>query len=276
MQLAPLRPEPLLAAERCAVRRLWFDGAADEACIRAVPIETPVAFEYDGIGYAVMLATPSDLRDYAIGFTLSERLVASVADIQSVEPAELPRGWVIRITLRGGPREGLRERVRLRLTEGSCGLCGLETIEQVLRPLPQLGRGVRIARAGIAQALAELDSRQPLGQATGAVHAAAFCAADGTLQLVREDVGRHNAMDKLIGAAARLALDLRGGFILLTARCSYELVEKAASAGCPTLVTISAPTSLAVERARECGLTLVSLARRDSMLVVNDPYGSFE
>lgn len=264
-----------LAAEAIDARTLRFDGGTDGNGPRHVPIETPIAFEYDGIGYAVMMATPSDLRDYAIGFTLAERLVASIADIASVEPAELPQGWVLRIALRGAPQGVLRERVRLRLTEGSCGLCGLETIEQVLRPLPRLARGPRVDRTAIARALAALDQRQPLGRATGAAHAAAFCSAAGEVLLVREDVGRHNAMDKLIGAAARDSLDLRDGFILLTARCSYELVEKAVTAGCPLLVTISAPTSLAVERARQSGLTLVALARHDSMLVVNDPYACF-
>ncbi len=269
------RHEASLAAELIDARTLRFDSAGDGVVTRDVPIETPIAFEYDGIGYAVMLATPSDLRDYGIGFTLSERLVTSIAEIESVEVAELPRGWIIRIALRGVPRDRLRERVRLRLTEGSCGLCGLETIEQVLRPLPLLLRGVRVDRTAIERALATLDAQQPLGRATGAAHAAAFCSAQGVLQVVREDVGRHNAMDKLIGAAAEKAFELSQGFILVTARCSYELVEKAVTAGCPMLVTISAPTSLAVERAKESGLTLVSLARRDSMLVVNDPHGFF-
>lgn len=269
------RPEAALAAARVDARTLRFDLAADAAGTRDVPIEAPVAFEYDGIGYAVMMATPGDLTDYGVGFTLSERLVTSAAEIDSVEVAEVPRGWVLRIALRGAPHAVLHERVRLRLTEGSCGLCGLETIEQVLRPLPLLQAGPRIDRAAIARALGALDGRQPLGRATGAAHAAAFCSADGLLLLLREDVGRHNAMDKLIGAAALAGLDLRDGFILLTARCSYELVEKAVTGRCPMLVTISAPTSLAVERARESALTLVSLARRDSMLVVNDPHGSF-
>jgi FdhD protein len=218
-----------------------------------------------------MMATPSDLEDYAVGFALSERLVERLQDIEEVSPAELPRGWVLRAKLRGAPRERLFERVRLRLTEGSCGLCGLETIEQVLRPLPRVGPAAPTTRAAVARALDALSGRQPLGHATGAAHAAAFCAPTGELVLVREDVGRHNAMDKLIGAAARAGVDLKSGFILLTARCSYELVEKAVVAGCPMLVTISAPTSLAVERAVEAGLTLAALARKDSMLVVNDP-----
>ena len=252
-----------------------FDAGVDEHGARDVPIEAPIAFEYDGVGYAVMMASPSNLHDYAVGFTLSERLVASVDGIKDVEPAQVKRGWVVRIRLRGDASRRLHERIRLRLTEGSCGLCGLETIEQVLRPLPKVPVGIAVDRSAVARALATIGGQQPLSRSTGGAHAAAFCAVDGTILLVREDVGRHNAMDKLVGATAKIGLDLAKGFVLLTARCSYELVEKAATAGCPTLVTISAPTSLAVERARECDLTLVALARPDSMLVLNDPHKTF-
>jgi FdhD protein len=262
---------PDLTAETVAARRVGFADLSDADGERIVPVETPIAFEFDGVGYAVMMATPADLEDFGVGFALSERLVERIEDVADVSPAELPRGWVLRVTLRGALRERLFERVRLRLTEGSCGLCGLETIEQVLRPLPTVGPAAPTTRAAIAKALGALQDRQPLGNATGAAHAAAFCSPDGEIAVVREDVGRHNAMDKLIGAAARAGVDLKAGFILLTARCSYELVEKAVVAGCPMLVTISAPTSLAVERAVEAGLTLAALARKDSMLVVNDP-----
>ncbi|WP_313806742.1 formate dehydrogenase accessory sulfurtransferase FdhD [Sphingobium sp.] len=267
-------PDAALAVDRVPARTLRFDAGADQEGSREVPLETPVALEYDGVGYAVMLATPADLDDYAVGFTLSERLATTIEDIADVQASELPRGWVVRISLRGRSGADFMDRVRLRLSEGSCGLCGLETIEQVLRPLPRLTPGPHVTRAAVARALAAIGDRQPLGRATGAAHAAAFCAPDGTLLAVREDIGRHNALDKLVGAALRAGLDLHAGFLLLTARCSYELVEKAVTAGCPMLVTISAPTSLAVERAEAAGLTLVSLARRDSMLLVNDPHGS--
>src|SRR5580658_6185710 len=123
---------PDLAAGTVAAHRLSFEAAPDASGERTVPVETPIAFEFDGVGYAVMMATPADLEDYAVGFALSERLVEGVEQIADVSPAELPRGWVVRVALRGAPRERLFERVRLRLTEGSCGLCGLETIEQVL------------------------------------------------------------------------------------------------------------------------------------------------
>ena len=254
-------------------QRMSFAPPSDESITRAVIAEVPVAFEYDGFGYAVMMATPIDLEDFAVGFTLSERLVTSKDEIADIHLAEVEQGRVLRIALKGGPRTDLQQRIRLRVAEGSCGLCGVETIEQALRPLPQLSPVTPIAREAIHAALQAIGDNQCLGRATGAAHAAAFCNAKGIVALIREDVGRHNALDKLIGAAALAEIDLSAGFLLLTARCSYELVEKAAVAGCPVLVTISAPTTLAVERAQSCGMTLISLAREDSMLCFSDDNG---
>ena len=162
------------------------------------------------------------------------------------------------------------ERARKRVGESSCGLCGIENIEEVLRPLPAVAARIATTRAAIAAALAALPGHQPLGRATGAVHAAAVCSPGGDILHAREDVGRHNALDKLVGALARAGVDPGSGFILLSARCSYELVEKTVRAGYPMLVTISAPTSLAAERATAAGLTLVTLARADSALIVSD------
>jgi FdhD protein len=172
------------------------------------------------------------------------------------------------------PPEGARKavaRARVRVSESSCGLCGIDNIAQVLRPLPPVTARLAVGREAISRALAGLPAHQPLGRATGAVHAAAFCTPAGDIVLTREDVGRHNALDKLIGAMARQELDPATGFFLLSARCSYELVEKTVRAGCPVLVTISAPTTLAVERASQAGLTLLALARPDSVLMVSDP-----
>jgi FdhD protein len=166
----------------------------------------------------------------------------------------------------------LLERVRVRLVEGSCGLCGLESIEQVMRPLPRIEPGFRTTPAAVRRALTDLPGRQVQGSATRATHAAAFCAADGAILCIREDVGRHNALDKLFGALARQGVDPASGFALVSARCSYELVEKAVRAGCPMLVAISAPTTLAAERAQAADLTLLALARHDTVLVVNDPH----
>ena len=255
-----------------AVQQFAFAGT-DTAATRSVAIEAPVAIEYNGIGYAVMMATPADLTDFAIGLTLSEGL-ATADGIVAVDPHEIEGGWIVRITLAQDRLEPVIARARTRVSESSCGLCGMESIEQVLRPLPPVTSRIATSRQAIEVALTALPDLQPLSAATGAVHAAAFSAPDGRILMVREDVGRHNALDKLIGALAVAGIGADSGFILLASRCSYELVEKVARANCPLLVTISAPTSLAVERAEAAGLTLAALARRDSMLVLADPHDS--
>lgn len=245
-------------------------GTAGEG-VRAVPLETPIAIEFNGIGYGVMMATPADLEDFALGFTLTEGL-ATPDEVLGIEVHAVEGGFVIRVTLVQSRLEPVLGRARLRVSESGCGLCGMDNIAQVLRPLPPVQARIGTTRAAIHAALNALPALQPLSAATGAVHAAAFCAPDGTISQVREDVGRHNALDKLIGAVARAGGGFADGFFLVTSRCSYELVEKTVQVGCPLLVAISAPTSLAVERARTAGLALVALARRDSMLVLNDPH----
>ena len=237
--------------------------------------EMPIALEYNGFGYAVMMATPRALEDFALGFSLSEGLVDAAKELSDCAIAAVDGGRILRLTIPEVRMAPLRERVRLRLTEGSCGLCGLQSIESVLRPLPLIASKPQITAAGLEAALAALGDHQPLGRATGAMHAAAFCAPDGSILAVREDVGRHNALDKLIGHLTHANIDPASGFILLSARCSYELVEKTVRAGCPALATISAPSDLAVERARQAGLTLLALARSDSALVASDPHGIF-
>lgn len=267
---------PKLQTIDLAVRRLGLAEPGDGDLRRSIALEMPVSIEVCGIGYAVMMATPADLEDYALGFALSEGLVERADQVLAIDIHAVEGGMVARIAL---PMEGegavrAFERARLRVTESSCGICGMENIEQVLRPLPRVEARISTDREAIARALTALGNHQPLGQATGAVHAAAFCAPDGAIRRIREDVGRHNALDKLIGALAAEGVDPGTGFILLTARCSYELVEKTVRAGCPMLVTISAPTSLAVERAIAADLTLVTLARPDSALVVTDEGGN--
>ena len=245
------------------------DGTHTTTTRPLVP-EAPVALEYNGIAYAVMMSTPTDLADFATGFALTEGLAASIADIADIAIAQVPKGWIARTTLAGLPPEKLANRIRTRVAESSCGLCGIENLEEVARPLPPVDRHAAITPAAIFAALAALSPLQILGRATGAAHAAALAAPDGTITLLREDVGRHNAMDKLIGAAARTSQPLTPGFLLSTARCSYEIVEKAVRAGATTLVTISLPTTLAASRAREAGLSLWALARDDSVLRVWD------
>jgi FdhD protein len=247
--------------------RIGADGAVMPIA-RQLAEERPVAIEFNGIGYAVMMATPADLADFAYGFAASERLIDTPADLIDVDVHHAERGVILRAQLVPERAERVVERVRHRVSESSCGLCGIENLEQALRPLPRVAGRVP-EPAAVFAALAALGDRQPLSRATGAVHAAALCDADGAIRMVREDVGRHNAFDKLIGAMLREGHGWSDGFALLTARCSYELVEKAALAGCPALVTISAPTALAVERAAEAGLALIALARPDSYLLAS-------
>jgi len=242
---------------------------------RRVPAETPIAISFLGIGYAVMMATPADLEDFAVGFARAERLIDSATDVIGIEIREEERGVLLGIELIAERHDRVLQRVRHRVGESSCGLCGIENLEQALRPLPRLPAPPAIAPAAIFRALEAIRAHQPLNAETGAVHAAALCDAEGTVIAAREDVGRHNAFDKLVGHCLREGQEMSGGFALLTARCSYELVEKAALAGIPLLVTISAPTALATARAAEAGLTLVALARPDSILIMTDPHGLF-
>ncbi|MEO6716899.1 MAG: formate dehydrogenase accessory sulfurtransferase FdhD [Novosphingobium sp.] len=230
--------------------------------------EVPVALEFNGLAYAVMMATPADLEDFATGFALTEGLAAHAGEVTDLAVAEVEKGWIIRAALFGLGAEQLGERVRSRVAESSCGLCGIENLEAVARPLPPVAPHDAIAPAAIFAALAAIQDRQPLGMTTGAAHAAAWCDPEGPIGCLREDVGRHNALDKLIGAMAREGRALAPGFVLSTARCSYEIVEKAVRAGATSLVTMSLPTSMAVNRARTAGLSLWVLARDDSVLEV--------
>lgn len=264
----------LLASTLVNGRLIGLAEAGDGPIERTVPVEAPVALEYSGIGYAVMMATPDNLEDFAIGHALAEGLVLLPQDVGPVDTTAVNGGWVIRAQLPPASTKAIHARARTRVSDSSCGLCGVESIGEALRPLPRVTGSIRTSRKAIAAALAALPKFQPLGRATGATHAAAFCGADGHIVCIREDVGRHNAFDKLIGAMARASPSMADGFVLLSARCSFELVEKAVRCGVPMLVTVSAPTSLAIERAKAAGLTLLTLARPDSVIVINDPKGS--
>jgi FdhD protein len=252
-----------------APTEISLDGTRRPVTREWVP-EAPVALEFNGLAYAVMMATPRDLEDFALGFALTEGLAKSPADVSDLGLAEVEKGWIVRATLTGLGMEQLTERVRARVAESSCGLCGIENLDAVAKPLPPVAAHGPLAESAIFTALAALREHQPLGKATGAAHAAAFASPAGAIHTVREDVGRHNAMDKLIGALATAGQDPAAGFILSTARCSYEIVEKAVRAGATRLVTVSLPTSMAVARAEQASLSLWSLARDDSVLLVND------
>ena len=245
-----------------------------ESIVRTLANEVPVAVEYDGQPYAVMMLTPADLEDFATGFSLTERLVARPSDIARIDIRSAERGIAVDVRLEAPASERLRTRQRALVGQSGCGICGIQTLEEAVPALPPLAAAPRLGRAAVFDALGRLTSHQPLNEATGAVHAAAFCQTDGRIVAVREDVGRHNALDKLIGHLARNGADTGDGFALLTSRCSYELVQKAVIARIAVLITISAPTELAVSIARQRCVTLIALARPDSMLVVNDPFGA--
>ncbi len=240
---------------------------------RNIIIEAPVAIEYNGIGYAVMMATPVDLLDFATGFTLSEGLVLSADDILAIDDHEAELGWILRIQLSQENAEKVIARARQRVSESSCGLCGMDNLEEVMRPLPKVTAQIKVPDTAIFHALSLLRAHQTLNALTGSAHAAAFCGPDGSIMSIREDVGRHNALDKLIGALARDGISVSTGFILLTARCSLELVQKAILANCPMLVTISAATDISISLAKKYGLRLVSLARPDAALAAMHQIG---
>ncbi len=253
------------------VRHTPDSDASGERCIAT---ETPISISYNGVAYAVMMATPADLEDYAYGFSLAEGLIESPTDISDISYHSIEQGLLLNIDLLPHRHAFVLERVRRLVGQSGCGICGLESLGQALRPLQPIQTCLKINTAAIFESLASLAYHQSLNTLTGAVHAAALCQIDGTIQTVREDVGRHNALDKLIGHSLREQTSLADGYILTTSRCSYEIVEKTVQARCPVLVTVSLPTTLAIERAKAASLTLVVLARADAILLVNNPFGS--
>jgi FdhD protein len=226
--------------------------------------EVPVALEYNGISHAVMMATPADLADFALGFSLSEGIIASNSECYGIAPEQASAGITVHIDIASAAFLRLKERRRNLSGRTGCGLCGVDSLAQALRPLPRLPATGLSARA-IRRALAGVKARQPLNRSTGATHAALWSDSEGRLCASFEDVGRHNALDKLIGRRAKAAMPA-DGFALITSRASVEMVQKAATVGIGALVAISAPTALAVRSAEECGMTLVAFARGDDFV----------
>jgi FdhD protein len=257
--------EPVLALP---VRR-WRAGEWQDATDR-IAAEVPVALTYNSIPHVVMMATPRDLEDMGVGFTVSEALAAA-SEIRDVRLDTSSGAFELRLSVSGSRLGEMLQRRRNLTGRTGCGVCGAETIEDAIRRPPQVAAGGSIARGRLAEALRTLRSQQPLGRETGSLHAAAWVNWDGELQLVREDVGRHNALDKLIGARLREGQGLADGFALVTSRASYEMVQKAATLGIRMLVAVSAPTALGVELARDCGLTLVGFAREEQQVIYTHP-----
>ncbi len=256
------------ASHAVQVRTVRFGAASDAARMSAeVAVEAPVNIVYGTMPYAVMMATPSDLEDFVAGFSLTEGIVRSVEEIRGIAVTPRQDGIVVGVELAPGRfREHLARRRNLS-GRTSCGLCGVEALADLPTAEARAASAAPIAPAAIGAALGALERQQPLHRLTRSVHAAAWCDRDGAILAVREDVGRHNALDKLIGARLRAGHDASDGFVLVTSRASFEMVEKAAIFGAGTLVSISAPTSLAIERANALGLTLVCIARADSATV---------
>jgi FdhD protein len=241
----------------------YESGATGRAATRAIVVETPINFLFGGVGFAVMMASPCDLEDFAFGFALTEGIIERADEIRGVVVSRVEAGLKLDITLSGERMRAHLARSRALSGRTGCGLCGIDDLAH----LPQLRDAAPtrapIAPAAIGAALEAIEQGQKLNAETHAAHAAAWCDRQGVLLALREDVGRHNALDKLIGALIRQGQAPDDGFFVITSRCSFEMVAKAAVFGASTLVAVSAPTSLALERAAACGVTLIALARAD-------------
>ncbi len=252
------------------LRQLAFDGGIVDR-LDFLAEEVPVAMVYNGVSHAVMMASPADLADFAHGFSLSEGIIESLGDIRDVETVAHEKGVELNIELASERFHKLKERRRTIAGRTGCGLCGLESLEAVARDLPTIAAQIRVPLGIVEKALAALPPAQLHNAKAHALHAAGLADNDGRLLLVREDVGRHNALDKLIGASLKAKIDPAQSLALITSRCSLEMVQKAAIAGFPILVSVSAPTAMAVRLAAVAGITLLALARHDSVLILTHP-----
>ena len=252
----------------------WIDGRL-EAALEVVADEVPVALSYNGISHAVMLASPQDLEDFALGFSLGERIVRHARDIYDIEVEHTANGIAIELRIAAGALVRLKEARRARLGKTGCGLCGVESLAwfdgEAFDAPPAPAAAFTLEHGALHRAMAALAQRQQLHHATGAVHAAGWAARDGSLLCMREDVGRHNALDKLVGALAAARVDTASGFAVVTSRASFEMVQKAARAGFPVLAAISAPTALAVKIAQQAGLTLAGFVRGGRHVLYTHP-----
>lgn len=235
--------------------------------------EVPVALVYNGVSHAVMMATPADLEDFALGFSLSEGILDQPGQCYGIEVRERADGIELAIDVASAAFVRLKERRRSLAGRTGCGLCGIDSLQQLKRSFAPVRRAQPLQPASVLRALDALRGQQALAQLTGASHAAAWCDHDGACVLVREDVGRHNALDKIIGAMAHAAMAPDAGFLLLTSRVSLEMVQKSAAAGIGAVVGISAPTLAAVRLAEEVGLTMLAFARANSFVCYTHPEG---
>lgn len=269
MHMHELPYPPVAGARPAAVRGLR--GGAIFETTDWVAEEVPVALVYNGVSHAVMLASPSDLEDFALGFSLSEGIVDSPAHIYDLEVREQERGITVALEIASSRFACLKERRRSLAGRTGCGLCGTDSLEHAVRA-PQALQGLQQFDAvAVSAALGQMRERQLLLGVTGASHAAAWCTAAGEIALLREDVGRHNALDKLIGALAREGRHAAEGFITVTSRASYEMVQKTAGAGVHLLAAVSGVTGLAIDMAQGCAVTLLGFARGQDLSVYTHP-----
>jgi FdhD protein len=246
-------------------------GEARQAVSRALPEEVPVALTYDGTTHAVMMASPADLEDFAVGFSVTEGKVANASEIAELEIVVHEGGVEARMWLAPGAARRTVERRRALLGPTGCGLCGIDSLEAALPEVPVVPDGLRLTAAEVAAAVAALRPAQRLNAETRAMHAAGFWTPATGLVAVREDVGRHNALDKLVGALVRGEADASAGLVLLTSRVSVEMVQKVAVLGAPVLAAVSAPTALALRTAARAGITVVAVAREDGFEIFTAP-----
>jgi FdhD protein len=246
-------------------------GAAIECATDCVADERPVALLYQGISHVVMLASPADLEDLAVGFTVSEGIVSRPSEIRSVELVGTADSLAVNLQIGSEAFSGLLRRQRNLTGRTGCGLCGVENVEDVMRNPGAVRSGLQVGRDELHAELAKLHTHQPLNRLTGSVHAAAWALPDKGIQLVREDVGRHNALDKVIGALVRDDRDCSEGYFIITSRASFEMVQKAAMVGVSLVAAVSAPTALAIDVAEKTGVTLVGFARAGRHVVYSHP-----
>jgi len=249
-----------MATSRVVTVQNWHSAAASAGSDH-IAAETPIALTYNRQSHVVMMGTPADLEDFALGFSLTEGLIGSPADLLSTRVIPREGGIEVAMTITEDWFDRLATQRRNLTGRTGCGLCGAERIEQALRYPAPVGDSVRTTHAAVQQALSSMQAHQPLQGVTGATHGAAWCDREGAIQLLREDVGRHNALDKLIGALFRTGFDAGSGFVVVSSRASYEMVYKAAAMGMEMIVAVSAPTTLAIEFAERAGVTLVGFAR---------------
>jgi FdhD protein len=257
---------PLASTTRIARR-----ASGTAAAARMVPEETPVALSFGGTTHAVMMASPADFDDFALGFSLTEGIVASPDEIEAIVVEEAGEGVDIQIRLRDVANTRFEARRRRLAGPVGCGLCGIESIDEAMRRVARVGGGLTLRADDVTRAVRLLSAAQPMHEETGAVHAAGLYVPGRGIVAAREDVGRHNALDKLAGALAREGVDGASGAVVVTSRVSVEMVQKTAAIGAQVIVAVSAPTALAIRTADEAAMTLVALVRGDDFDIFTHP-----